>query len=173
MESLTYIGNFVIENGIIISDPCYKFKEKYDIQAHFNDNDVMKGNWKTFSDKDEYAELICIHESISKSEENWNFIDKQVAVDSGQMGVFDTKHFKDDNIVGNTKLWNMIPIIKPGDKWYSMCCAKSTDMENNNFSGVIPFGAVSKAGYGDGLYSFATIKKDGKICGIRIVFIEK
>lgn len=155
---------------VIVSDPSYD----YDPREHMPNSklmklnvviiNVMKGNWNAYvtvleNEKDRNAELISIHENenICYIKENqWIKID-EIGVDSGQAGIYDLKYFQ--NLPKYTK-----------DSWYKM--NSEITLKEPNYAGVIPHGAVSSSGYGDGLYPVYIIKnKNGKITAIKINFI--
>ena len=56
------------------------------------------------------------------------------------------------------------------EKWYDMCCSKTLDRET--LGGVIPFGAVSSTGYGDGSYECTYQKINNEIVAIKINYLE-
>lgn len=74
---------------------------------------------------------------------------------------------------------------KDNERWYSMCCGKTLgvltepgeyeedDMMIETYqSGVVPFGCVSRSGYGDGGYPVYIMKYNDEIIGIKVVFIS-
>lgn len=170
------IGTFEVENGkVVVSDPCY---ERGTWCAGTLDN-VLNGTWTArvkMSDEGEWgmrvARLVVMHESANQRAYDitkWEQEGFQVGVDSGQAGIFDTKHFKRD--ADATGLERMSDdVIRPEDPWYSMCCDRTLCDES---AGVIPFGAVSSSGYGDGGYPcFAKRDGKGRVIGIGIMFIR-
>lgn len=73
--------------------------------------------------------------------------------------------------------------MKSGDLWYNVNCVNTLGVENEEgeyhnddivqkYGGTIPYGVVSRAGYGDGSYTCDVIKKDNEIVAIRIVYIS-
>lgn len=178
------LGSFQIENGIVISDPCYDFnindyKKGLAIQKYFPKQYVMTGEWNgyvKYADVDgdgPVSKLQACHSSISEDElhnADWQVCKGILGVDTGQLDVFDSKYYKNDDIVGDNPIDKGIYDGKEkGDKWYAMCCYQSG---NDKQAGVIPFGVVSSSGYGDGCYNYSVIKKNGIICGFEIVFID-
>jgi len=80
-------------------------------------------------------------------------LDFEVGVDSGQAGVFDLSHYWNDSVA---------PEVAPEEVWYSMCCAVTL---SECSAGVVPFGAVSSSGYGDGGYDGFAVFVDGVAVG--------
>lgn len=180
------VGSFQIENGIVISDPCYDFNidnyTRNSEQKYFPKKYTMVGEWNgyvKYNDNGRVAELQTCHSSINDNEltnAKWEKCKGSLGVDTGQMGVYDSKYFKDDNIVGNYPVdKTMLTDFKqiPGDRYYAMCCYQTYNKkEPQKQAGVIPYGIVSSSGYGDGSYNYSVIKKNGLICGFKIVFID-
>ncbi len=55
--------------------------------------------------------------------------------------------------------------------WYSMCCQHTLSERS---AGVIPGGAVSESGYGDGAYEcFYRVNPNDEVVGVKIVFLKK
>jgi hypothetical protein len=52
--------------------------------------------------------------------------------------------------------------------WYSICCDNTLGEEGG---GTIPYGCVSRSGYGDGGYSAYIVKDNDEIVGFKIVYI--
>lgn len=168
------VGHFIIETGKVrISDPCY---DEDTWCAGVVDN-VKSGTWQATviktNDEDwgeRVAKLIAYHkDSISDVEEIETFRENEcefdVGVDSGQAGIFDVKHYKDDNQFKNEK-----PKADYGSIFYNFCCdATLSDLG----AGVIPYGCVSSSGYGDGGYTATKyLNDDGQVVAIAIKFIE-
>jgi len=104
-------------------------------------------------------------EPISFEDSRWDRQEFEVGVDSGQEGIFDFTSFKKDELVkGLKRLYKNDPIC-PEDPWYSFCCDRTLAEMG---AGVIPGGAVSSSGYGDGVYTCSTVKSEKKVIGILI-----
>lgn len=189
MESL-YLGTFNQEtNTIIISDPSYGFdKENYKkeiMNLNLIIQNVKQGKWNTFIAIDNKTNLISrlfaiyntkIHYITSQNK--W----KQfgcVCVDSGQLGLYDIKNYRNDSITENYKLWSFINIDEIGEKWYAMNC--EITLNNPECAGVVPNGAVARSGYGDGIYDVYTLTETvttpnssmNQVIGINVVFIDE
>jgi len=165
------IGTFIIESGVArISDPCYE-----DDRCSGVLKNVKKGTWNASvlyidSCGKRVSELIVSHNDFIERNK-YKYEKFYVGVDSGQAGVFDNNYYRDDSSVSHMtdkdRMYN--EQICKDEPWYSWCC----DRTCSEFSaGVIPFGAVSSSGYGDGVYSCCTHKNDdNEIDSIKIVFI--
>jgi len=168
------IGYFKIESGNVrVSDPCYE----RDAWCSGVLTDVKKGTWNAYvlvSDEGEWGsrvkQLLVTHE-LYRDNENWKIANFEVGVDSGQAGIFDNKYYKDDSVVARfTDLdrKNKTKICED-EPWFSWCCDKTLGIPGG---GVVPFGAVSSSGFGDGGYvCFFNKNKDGEIDAIKIVYI--
>lgn len=91
-------------------------------------------------------------------------------VDSGQFGFFDHDAYRNDDVItSDIPLWTYT-IEKPGDKFYSACCHQTLGVET---WGLLPFGAVSTSGYGDGKYTILGEKNShGEYIALAVIFIE-
>lgn len=80
-------------------------------------------------------------------------------VDSGQFGFFDFAHYRNDESAKDLTKHNFGENYdrESGDQWYRACCELTLSDES---WGVLPFGAVSSSGYGDGSYTVKGIKDD-------------
>lgn len=171
----TPVGNFHVVSGrVIVSDPCYELGTW--CQGILEK--VRKGQWAchiSFAQEGAYdtcvAELITRRTSQARSgsprwTEERSF---EVGVDSGQAGIFDIAHYRDDRAAQAVERLNRETIC-PEEPWYSLCCDRTSGSEMG--AGVIPYGVVSSSGFGDGSYRCFT-QRDcaGYIIAIRIVFI--
>jgi hypothetical protein len=163
-----YLGTFdQTSDKILVSDPCYELEKDEDtFKINFILNNAQQGKWNTWviidRENGRNAELIAISDTMSidcKTLDSnfWsNMHEMAICVDSGQAGIYDAAHFKDDN---------------DNDKWYDMNC--KITISHEHCAGIIPYGIVSKSGYGDGIYDLFVSKKNKKIVGVRIVFIDE
>lgn len=185
-NGIIYLGKFdQCSDNILVSDPGYEFSLENYCQDAWELNilltNVLKGEWHCWVKKDSLtnrnAELISIHVNqlngdILKTDTTdfWTKIeDKVVCVDYGQAGIYDMTHFKDNNDVGEYEIF----VDENSDQreaWYSMNCAVTQKLEH--FAGTIPYGVVSSSGYGDGMYDLFVARKNDKVVGIKIVFID-
>jgi hypothetical protein len=105
--------------------------------------------------------LIKSFENIADLE--WEELDIDVVVDSGQAGIFDLEHYFDDSVIEEEPKFDC-----DHNKWYRACCEQTLTKMS---AGIISFGVVSSSGYGDGSYIVNIIKNnDGKIIAIKIDF---
>jgi hypothetical protein len=92
-------------------------------------------------------------------------------VDSGQFGFFDFDNYRKDGVVANLPKYEFGEgwDNKEGDTWYRTVCNLTLGGEQ---WGVLPFGAVSSSGYGDGSYMVKGIKDDsGQYVAFCVEFI--
>lgn len=169
------IGEFEIVSGkAAITDPCYDLDHDGSSQKLLDN--VKIGTWNlhipyTESMGERPSELICLHLDHQENYD-WQYGKRIIGVDSGQAGMFDIQHFKDDNIVEGVERICKDPenIVCEDEPWYSIVADRSLSEE---CGGVIPFGAVSSSGHGDGLYTYYTKEHEGQIVGVKVVFIEE
>ena len=146
MNALKDLEFAVVSGRITISDPCYE-----EISERLNcEIKAKKGTWKAEVDyNDEYrcknliASCLDFNKLDVKRMKNFG-----IGVDSGQAGVFDSQHYRDDKVVENCQRIHG-EIICEDEPWYSICCDRTLSKDN---AGSIPYGVVSSSGYGDGCY---------------------
>ena len=164
---LEKIGEFDVVSGAVrVTDPCY-------------DPDVwcsgsvpaVNGRWvakvERYEDRmwgDRIARLVVEHVDFIGAAQ-YEKLGFEVGVDSGQAGVFDLSHYQDHDVALENPLKE--PLL-PEDPWYSMCCAVTLSKAS---AGVVPFGAVSTSGYGDGGYDGYAVFVDGKAVSVMIIFL--
>lgn len=170
-KSMINIGTFDVVSGKLrITDPCYDKKDN----SYSSVIDVRNGKWDAFivMHDDRPFKLIAMHEHVVTIRDyQWEFLDNNISVDSGQAGIFDESHYQDHSIILEDPDEDFC-----NDRWYSACCCASIMGKNNGESsaGVIPFGAVSSSGYGDGEYSCYIHKNsDGMIDAVMIDFQDE
>lgn len=170
------LGGFEVKSGkMIFSDPGYDG----DDGLGENISKVPKGTWNSFVIKegDRCAYLLAFYDKFKVSVKNaedileLNWKDEENAlmlgVDSGQLGFFDLKYYKDDKIVKNVKrIYNKI--ICGDEPWYSICCDRSLSEMG---AGTIPYGVVSESGFGDGAYPLSFLYNKKQIVGIMVNFL--
>jgi len=173
------IGKFKVTSGeVIVSDPCYDKPHgntKYPINGKLK---AKNGTWRAkvvVSDEgnwgDRVAYLVCNHVDHPLKHDSSDLIkvDFQVCVDSGQAGVFDAANFKDDASAEGLERYYDKPAICVDEPWYSICCDRTLN-DDGPGAGVIPQGAVSSSGYGDGSYECSVVKDGKEVVGIVIDF---
>ncbi len=174
-ETMIVIGSFEVVSGkLMVSDPCYKRGTR----LHGTIDNVKNGKWRATIVSEPgsryIASLLVEHTSIAGEVYSmWSTqTDFNVGVDSGQAGFFDDAHYKNDSDVSEYQWVNADRKICEDDPWYSMCCDATCYHENN--ARVIPFGAVSMSGYGDGLYHCHYYKNEqGEVVAAEITFIRE
>jgi len=171
----TVIGNFRVVSGrVVVSDPCYEIGTW--CQGILDK--VRKGEWVCqVSIAQENACDRCVAEltamrspALDLGNPKWTAETSfEVGVDSGQAGIFDMAHYRDDRIADGVQRLSR-EIICGQEPWYSLCCDRTSGSELG--AGIIPCGVVSSSGFGDGSYRCYTQRdRDGYVIGIRIVFI--
>jgi hypothetical protein len=80
-------------------------------------------------------------------------------VDSGQFGFFDFANYRNDESAKDLKKYEFGDDFdrQEGDEWYRVCADLTLGKDS---WGVIPFGAVSSSGFGDGSYEVKGIKDE-------------
>jgi hypothetical protein len=152
----TFLGQFQNVSGrFAVSDPCYG----KDARCRGELDNVRRGTWNAevgIYDAGDWGKrvalLIATHIGFDEDAEGdygMKIAEFRVGVDSGQAGIFDALHYRDDSVFDEVEKQNTDSERK-GEKWYEFCCNATT---NTPFDAdVIPFGVVSSTGYGDGVY---------------------
>ena len=171
------VGSFVVETGeVVVSDPCYEkgLKKKMPLPA-------LNGEWVShvnLNGENRVSSLVAVHKGTKRNGRGTWVAKGLRGVDSGQMSIFDAKHFRkegDDSKI--TPTWR--EYIKYEDEkdgggfFYATCCSLTCGEDNGvkSKAGVQAHGVVSQTGYGDGSYSFAIQENDkGEAVAIRIQF---
>jgi hypothetical protein len=169
----------VTSNKMVASDPCYQL----DTWCQAVIDNVRNGTWYAHVDtKDEgswgnrISALVVYHVDCLKNIPNILSLYHQMpklpfvgGVDSGQFGFFDHASYRnDDAITSDIPLWDYT-IEDSGDKFYSACCKKTIDQPS---WGILPFGAVSSSGFGDGSYDILGEKNAyGEYVAFAVIYI--
>lgn len=167
------LGVFTVESHeLIISDPCYSLGTWCAAEV----GRVLVGEWGAYLEKKDEgdwgnrcAKITAIHSDYSTTGQ-WRKLNQTLGVDSGQCGIFDKKYYKCDGVIQKKSGYRITPNLnESGDLWYSACCEATLGKTG---AGVIPFGAVSSSGLGDGAYP-GYIKKnsEGKVVGVKVIFL--
>jgi len=175
------MSRFEITSGAMVcSDPCYTT----DIWCMGTVNNVKKGTWSAEIDEAvmgawgrRIAQLRVYHtdSSVETMSSKWEQLPGTFGVDSGQFGFFDRDHYrKADSVKEQTKYdfgGDYLSDGSEGDVWYNACCHLTL---GDDSWGVIPNGAVSSSGYGDGSYDVYGLKNaDGEYIALTVVFIDQ
>ena len=162
------LGTFEVVSGrLIVTDPCYS----EDLWCCNALETVRNGTWNAhvvYDGDSSYPHVICLiveHESAESLPAIMEDAPFSVGVDSGQAGFFDAGHYRDDRIIDP----NRTP-TEHADLWYDHCCQITLARQQ---AGVLPYGAVSSSGYGDGCYDcFYQRDAFGYIVRAEILFID-
>ena len=170
-------GTVTLGNKVIVSDPCYGINSRYQGVVE----DVLEGEYEcfiTFMDKGDWgvrvSSIEAIHKDYLNQEPRYVSEEKDIAVDSGQAGVFDYKYYANHHRDADERSH-----VDAG--WYCKVCdltyqrvINPYDKPNivSAFSGDVidSLGFVSSSGYGDGFYSWKTAKENGKVVAIKIAY---
>lgn len=165
------VGNFTVESGaLIVTDPCYQVDEE-DLQIILSN--VKNGKWTaciTYTDEEVVKSLVVFY-GDKKPSGKWHESQKTITVDSAQAGIFDLAVFgRDEAIQYKVKNVYDIEIGECGTKYYVACCdVVASDAQG----GVVPGGAISMSGYGDGIYEVKVKYNTSKeVIGVLINFGE-
>ena len=176
---LMELGSFELTQSVMrVSDPCYE----RNVWCCGTVDDCKIGTWEAgvfVRDEDDWGERMAVlaarfadggprFEEISRATDkglkDWTMCRFEVGVDSGQAGIFDETHYMDNSIF-ETKAQHDID-----EEWYNHCCDITLSSMG---AGVLPFGVVSRSGYGDGgYYAMKHSAPDGQVDGIYVVFID-
>jgi hypothetical protein len=155
------LGEFVSKSGaILVIDPCYQ-RTGYE-----GSNCAMicrQGTYEAFvvkSSANRIEEISIYFAGMNRSVE-WRLAESPfIGVDSGQTGFFDFMEYPEEE-VGD--FWDL-------NSFYGQVCHLTL---SDGMAGVIPFGAVSSSGWGDGVYSLYVVKDEtGVIVAAKVVFID-
>ena len=165
------LGTFeMVSDRMVVSDPCYDA----DLWCRGELENVLPGIWQAYAvkrDKGEWGSrvvrLVAVHrEYADKCETAAELATFEVGVDSGQAGLFDCLHYRDDTVAVEHP---NVSRKDAGKLWYMQCCCQTLTREA---AGVLPYGVVASSGYGDGFYDcFVGRNCDGKIVRVEIEFI--
>ena len=173
-DTIIDLGTFeMASDRMAVSDPCYDT----DVWCRGELQDVLPGIWEASvikRDEGEWgirvAKLVAVHKDYVDSDmEPMTLAPFEVGVDSGQAGLFDAQHYRDDAVVVDPD--TAVNGNEPGALWYMHCCCLTL---TKLAAGVMPYGVVASSGYGDGSYDcFVGRNSDGKIVRVEIEFIPE
>lgn len=174
ISDLKKTKEFIVSKGenLIVSDPCYELSyidKGEDLNHRFK---AKAGIWAYYFDEDTRTlDVYEINSSylVKRDGINTRLFDeiKYMGVDSGQVGVFLEKSFRNKSLVEDIEFENEI-YNTLSEPWYRACCEITT---SSKCVGFVPFGFVSRTRYGDGCYPVG-IKYDpgtDEVAYIRIV----
>jgi hypothetical protein len=167
------LGTFeMVSSRMAVSDPCYDA----DVWCRGELENVLPGTWQAYAikrDKGEWGprvvRLVAVHREYADTcEFAAELAPFEVGVDSGQAGLFDCLHYRDDTVAVEHP---NVSRKDAGMLWYMQCCCRTLTREA---AGVMPYGVVASSGYGDGSYDcFVSRNSDGKIVCVEIEFIPE
>ncbi|MED1466937.1 hypothetical protein [Bacillus salipaludis] len=134
-------------------------------------SNVKNGKWRasiSYNDE-EVVESLIVFNGEKKPSGKWHDCDNSIGVDSAQAGIFDLAVFgSDEAIQYEVENVHNIEIDEVGLRYYVACC----DMVASDAQGgVVPGGAVSMSGYGDGMYEVKVKYNTSKeVVGVMIGF---
>lgn len=168
------LGTFEVVSGkLVVSDPCYE----RDIWCAGTLENVRNGEWNASADyvnvEDwgrRVSKLIAQH--MDCPDDN-SLIRRgtlfEVGVDSGQAGIFDSQHYQDGSILLQHQPHATAEERK--EAWYTYCCNLTLARLQ---AGVLPYGAVSSSGFGDGGYDCVQyVTNSGEVVKVEIEFITE
>lgn len=179
------LGTFSISSGVLVAtDPGYDLGTARTPGLGTVIEGCRDGTWIAVLTKKRFqnenwsipSELLVYHESINNSATlEWKEIPEGLGADTGQVGIWEMKHFHNHSLVPTDIKWtfgteNRPEPADPDDLWYSWCC-ELTNSENE--ASLMPHGIVSRSGYGDGGYPvFASRDAGGHIVALLVRFVD-
>jgi hypothetical protein len=169
---------FNLSSKVVVSDPCYEIPtwcqaviENVLPGVYIGDADIQnEGEWG-----DRVAQIKAIHEDYNGSKMDsikWSKHPNVIGVDSGQAGIFDFDHYRNDAHSNSYDLplyfgndWSR----KNGDDWYQRMCNLTIEYPG---WGTFSNGMNSTSGYGDGSYNLVIgTEPNGYVVGFMVIFI--
>lgn len=177
---LTKIGTFESQSGtFIFSDPCYEHPYEeyndYEYIKSFRLDDIKKGTWNAyvrFIKCDKIGTIYVFHNSIDEDQYTtlkWKKLNKSVTVDSGQMGIYDNDHFRNDKDTEGMIVTGYPVTDKIGDRWYGLCC-KTTNCDDH--AGCVAGGIVCSTHWKSNMYSAHACFEKNKVIAAKIIVIS-
>jgi hypothetical protein len=156
-----YAGRFeVISGELWVSDPCYEKEEDPGPKAKvYRLKNVLNGIWVGYAQIDPWEGRVS---SLMAKTEEWFTEDSKrfVAVDSGQMGIFDYAKFP--KVPGEYHDLESV--------YRQICEVTLSDRRAGSYNKM---GVVSSTGYGDGLYPcYVRRNRKGEVVEVEIRFME-
>lgn len=173
------MSKIILGPKVVVSDPCYEIPTW--CQAIVED--VLPGEYDVNVDHDNFTnwgnrvtELKAIHVDYLGSKFHnikWSKHPSMIGVDSGQAGIFDFEHYRNDELSNSYDLplqFGEELSTKPGDNWYQRMCSLTIDVTDN---GTFSHGINSCSGFGDGSYDLFIGKDNDKVVAFQIIFITE
>ncbi len=163
---------FLIESGeVVVSDPCYGI----DTWCLIKLDNIQNGSWYATTTSEDCGgwgiRTMTLHAYLVKptiddlfsrmdyedrlrnTDLQWELVEGSIGVDSGCAGIFDKAHFQDPAYEDWTGEMGGVTFSEYG--W-----------------GLVPYGVVSRSGYGDGMYNLYKKTFEGKIVALKVDFGE-
>jgi len=172
----------VTSGKMVCSDPCYELGTWCQGVV----DNVRNGKWEAeiaMSDEGDWGERISHlwvfnvdavinNPQIKRDIETFkgHTLPFSFCVDSGLFGFFDHDTYRSDEVAKDLKKHDFGEDYdrEVGDKWYRACADLTLSTES---WGVLPNGAVSSSGFGDGSYEVRGIKDNGEYVAFCVEYI--
>jgi len=156
---------------MVCSDPCYSIPTWCqgvidNVKNGLWEADVHKSDEGSWGDRISHLfvyNLSAVIDNPNIKKEIQSFgghtLPYEFGVDSGQFGFFDLDNYRNDESAKDLKKHDFGENYdrEVGDKWYRACADLTLSTES---WGVLPNGAVSSSGFGDGSYEVKGIKDE-------------
>jgi Protein of unknown function (DUF4241) len=174
----------VISGTMVCSDPCYTIEPPTWCQGIISN--VRKGTWGagvSISDEGSWGDRVSRFwvynlEAIKNNPKLLSEIESfrgevlvfSAGVDSGQFGFFDKDFYRNDEMAKDLEKYHFgdDEDDEDGYTWYRAACNLTLGSEQ---WGVMPNGALSSSGYGDGSYQVIGIKDGEEYVAFCVEFI--
>jgi hypothetical protein len=172
-------NSFEVTSGTLVcSDPCYSL----DVWCMGFVSNVKKGKWNAYVEwidlggwGERIAMLVVHHQDNKSIKIDFNNpLNFDAGVDSGQFGFFDKDFYRNDESAKGLAKYDFngdFGLKEEGDEWYRVCCALTLSEDS---WGVLPNGAVSSSGIGDGSYDvFQQVNDEGEVIALCCVYLSE
>ena len=167
---------------MVCSDPCYSIPTWCqgvidNVKNGLWEADVHKSDEGSWGDRISHLfvyNLSAVIDNPNIKKEIQSFgghtLPYEFGVDSGQFGFFDLDNYRNDESAKDLKKHDFGENYdrEVGDKWYRACADLTLSTES---WGVLPNGAVSSSGFGDGSYEVRGIKDNGEYVAFCVEYI--
>jgi hypothetical protein len=167
------MNQITLSENVMVSDPCYSL----DTWCQTKLSNVLPGKYNVDIDKTDLGDwgnrissITAIHENYQDDYGSW-IQHSDCGVDSGQCGIFCMTSYRNDQVaesITSPESDFVIPFREDGDNWYIKMCKFTLGKES---WGLYDTGAVSSSGIGDGMYPLEVMMDNGKVVGIKVVFL--
>lgn len=180
IESWKPVGWFNLPSGkAVVCDPCYMYEECPTRRSALvrHSIDVVKGSWgvQVKQGRDgRNARLLAVSQFVGVEDgPRKKFVfEGAIGVDSGQVGIFDAEHGRDDTPFDAAWFAQFANPFHDDNRWYAG--VSNLTLRTPISAGVYEFGAVSESGYGDGCYDLIVTKNyRGEAVKMEVVFIDE